>query len=316
MDETVTATAPGKVILFGEHAVVYGRPAIAAPVHQVRATAMVAPGAAGRGLWLVAADLGRVTPLAEAAADDALALIARLTLARLDAPVPDATLTVHSTIPIASGMGSGAAVSTAAARALAAFVGCELPPEIVSALVYEVEKLHHGTPSGIDNTVVVYGLPVYFVRGAPPETFQVGLPLHLVIGDTGGASPTRVAVGEVRRAWERDPAHYERLFDQVGDVAQQARTLIESGGDRSELGGLMNRNHDLLCEMGVSSPALERLTAAARAAGALGAKLSGAGRGGNMIALVEPACAAAVSEALRRAGAVRVIQTRVSHETR
>jgi mevalonate kinase len=321
MREAVTATAPGKVILLGEHAVVYGRPAIALPVHQVWATATVAPAlhhpdGAGRDLTLVAADLGTVTPLAGAAAADPLARIVRLTLAHLGAPVPAATLSVRSTIPVASGMGSGAAVSAATARALAAFMGHELPPETLSALVYEVEKLHHGAPSGIDNTVVVYELPVYFVRGAPPQTFQVNLPLHLVIGDTGIASPTRVAVGQVRRAWEQDPARYEDLFDQVGAGVQRARTLIESGGDRAELGALMDRNHDLLREMGVSSPALERLTAAARAAGALGAKLSGAGRGGNMIALVEPASAATVAEALRQAGAVSVIQTSASHETR
>ena len=153
MNRSVTATAPGKVIIFGEHAVVYGQPAIAAPVHQAQATATVEPGEPGSGLILSAADLDLVLPLTEAPKDDPLAAMARLTLAYLDAPAPDATLTVRSTVPIASGMGSGAAVSTAIVRALAAWMGRELRADVVSGLVYEVEKLHHGTPSGIDNTV-------------------------------------------------------------------------------------------------------------------------------------------------------------------
>ena len=77
-------------------------------------------------------------------------------------------------------------------------------PADISALVYEVERLHHGTPSGIDNTVVVYGQPVYFVRGQPPQTFHIGRPFTLAIADTGIHSPTKVAVGDVRRAWERE----------------------------------------------------------------------------------------------------------------
>jgi mevalonate kinase len=305
----VTATAPGKVIIFGEHAVVYGQPAIAAPVHQAQATAIIEPGEPGSGLVLSAVDLGRVLPLAEAPEDDPLAAITRLALAHLDAPAPDARLTIRSTLPIASGMGSGAAVSTAIVRALAAWVGRELRAETVSSLVYEVEKLHHGTPSGIDNTVVAFGTPVYFVRGQPIETFDVGATLHLLVADTGVASSTRVAVGDVRRAWQADTDHYEALFAQVGELVCQARELIEAGGETTRLGALMNRNHGLLCDMGVSSSELERLVLAAREAGAQGAKLSGAGRGGNMIALVGPGEQGRVAGALRQAGAVRVIET-------
>jgi len=312
MNSPVRATAPGKIILFGEHAVVYGQPAIAIPVQQVQATATIEPAAPRGGLTLVAADLERVVPLADAPDDDPLAAMARLTLAHLGVSPPDAALTIRSSIPIASGLGSGTAVSTAIVRALSAFVGNVLPSETVSRLVYEVEKLHHGTPSGIDNTVVVYGLPVFFVRGRTIETFQVGTPLYLLIGDTGVASPTRVAVNDVRRGWEQDKIRYERLFRQVGDLVRQARALIEDGNSAPQLGELMDRNHGLLHDMQVSSSELEHLVAAARAAGALGAKLSGAGRGGNMIALVAPADTQRVSNALRQAGAVRVIETAVS----
>lgn len=312
VNSSVRATAPGKIILFGEHAVVYGQPAIAVPVQQLQATAAIEPALPRSGLTLIAADLERTVRLADAPVDDPLAAMARLTLTHLGVSPPDAVLIIRSSIPIASGLGSGTAVSTAIVRALAAYLGRELAAETVSRLVYEVEKLHHGTPSGIDNTVVVYGMPVYFVRGKTIETFRVGTPLRLLIGDTGVASPTRLAVNDVRRAWETDKIRYERLFRQIGEVVGRARALIEDGESALQLGELMNRNHQLLHDMHVSSLPLESLVTAARAAGALGAKLSGAGRGGNMIALVAPAKVQRVSEALHDAGAVRVIETVVS----
>lgn len=303
----VRAFAPGKAILLGEHAVVYGRPAIAVPVSQVRATASVEPTPPGSGLTLVAADLGRSVRLQEATGDDPLAVIARQTLAYLDAPEPDGVLTIASSIPIAGGMGSGAAVSTAVARALAAFVGAELSAAEVSRLVFEVERLHHGTPSGIDNTVIAYERPVYFVQGREPEVVRVGAPLPLLIADTGISSPTREVVEAVRRRWEAEPARYDFLFDRIGELVEEARDAIDAG-DLYALGMRMDQNHELLQEMGVSSPELDDLVEAARMAGALGAKLSGAGRGGNMIALVEEETDE-VEESLREAGAARVIYT-------
>ncbi|MBE9470526.1 MAG: mevalonate kinase [Chloroflexi bacterium] len=303
-------SAPGKVILFGEHAVVYGRPAIAVPVTQVRATATVKPAPPGSGLTLVAPDVGKSIFLATAPQEEPLAAAARFTLDHLSAPEPDATITVSSTIPIASGLGSGAAVSTALVRALATSLGHTLKPEEVSALVFEVEKIHHGTPSGIDNTVVAYEQPVYFVRGHHVERLTVGESFTLLIGDTGSRSPTRKVVESVRRACDRNPARYDALFDQMGDLAGEARQAIETG-DVETLGPLMDENHALLIELGVSSPELNDLVETARLAGALGAKLSGAGRGGNMIALVEDDFAEEVAEALREAGAVRVICTTV-----
>ncbi len=316
MEYSVQATAPGKIILLGEHAVVYGQPAIAVPVHQVQATVTVASAGPESGLTIAALDLDKVIHIADAAPDDPLAAMIRLTLDHLHVPAPDAWLTVHSTIPIAGGLGSGTAVSTAIVRALGAYLGRELAAESVSRLVYEVEKLHHGTPSGIDNTVVAFGKPVYFVKGQPIETFSVGTSLHLIVADTGVASPTRVAVDDVRKAWEQDTAGYERVFSQIGTIVKEARTIIETGGAEARLGELMNRNQELLCTLGVSSSERECLVVAAREAGAMGAKLSGAGRGGNMIALVKTEDQRQVADALRHAGAVRVIGTVVSASTR
>jgi mevalonate kinase len=307
----IRSSAPGKVILFGEHAVVYGQPAIAVPVTQVKATATVEAAPSGNGLTIVASDLDERFTLARAPQDDPLAAAAQVTLAHLSTSEPDAILTIQSAIPIASGMGSGAAVSTALICALAKFLGRPLEPNQVSELVYEVEKIHHGTPSGIDNTVVAYEKPIYFVREKPVERLAVGEPFTLLIADTGKPSPTGKIVGRVRRNREREPAHYDALFDQIGDIANEARGAIENG-DVEELGPLMDENHELLIELGVSSSLLDDLVETARLTGALGAKLSGAGQGGNMIALVEDDFAVEVAEALRDTGAVQVIQTQVS----
>lgn len=311
----IQATAPGKIILFGEHAVVYGYPAIAAPVQQVRATATIQ--ASDRpGVYLHLPDLGRMQSLLEAAADDALALTIHLFKEAAGlAELPDFALTVTSTIPIASGLGSGAAVTAAAVRALAHFFHRPdlAQKERVSALTYEVERLHHGTPSGIDNTVVSYEQPVYFVRQQPRnriEPFTVGTPLRLLVADTGVASPTKLAVGDVRRQWEQEPEKFNALFAGCGRIADWARLAIEQG-DLLQLGQLMAENHALLREMTVSSPELDGLVAAASQAGALGAKLSGGGRGGNMIALVTPPTEATVHSALLQAGARQVIPTTV-----
>ena len=305
----ITATAPGKIILFGEHAVVYGRPAIAAPVDQVRARAIVTaePRRMRGEVRIQAPDMDLEAYLDELEETNPLGLAVRLVLNELGVEQPPAcTLRITSSIPVASGLGSGAAVSVALIRAFSEYMGRPLPVETVSALAYEVEKLHHGTPSGIDNTVISYGLPVYFVRNQPIQLLRVPVSFTIVIGDTGVQSPTAVAVADLRRAWQADARRYEPLFDDAAAIAMQARELIETGRPQA-LGPLMDENQDLLGAMGVSSPELEHLVAAARAAGVLGAKLSGAGRGGNMIALVDPENASQVVQALRSAGAARTV---------
>ncbi len=304
-----TGSAPGKIILFGEHAVVYARPAIAVPVAHVRAHATLTARADGRAV-IDAADLRRTYDLREARADDPMATLIRLACARLGVPPQGFTARIHSTIPIASGLGSGAAVSVALARGLAAFFEHALSAADISALAYEIEKLHHGTPSGIDNTVIAFEQPVYFVRGKPIESFRVARAFAIAIADTGVAAPTKIAVGDVRRAWEQDRARHEALFDEIGGIAQRARQAIETGAPVL-LGALMNANQAVLRALGVSSPEIETLVAAALGAGARGAKLSGGGRGGNVIALVDRVTQDEVTRALLDAGARRVMVTQV-----
>ncbi len=308
-----SSSAPAKIILFGEHAVVYGRPAIAVPVTQVKAKASVTPDIRGQPetVRIQAPDVKLRATLDELPAGDPLAAAVRGVLSALQIEHPPAcTLRITSTIPVASGLGSGAAVSVAVMRAYSAFLGRPLPDERISVLAYEVEKLHHGTPSGIDNTVITYAMPVYFVQGEPIQILLVAQPFTIVIGDTGVSSPTSVAVGDVRKAWKVNKDHYEALFDSAGAITDSARQMIEAGLVET-LGPLMDANHGILVKMGVSSPELDRLVAAARKAGALGAKLSGAGRGGNMIAIATAKSAPAIARALEEAGAVRTIITKV-----
>jgi mevalonate kinase len=306
----ISASAPAKIILFGEHAVVYGQPAIAAPVSSLRATATAETSEAD--FSINAGDKNFTLPsiVDSAAVDDALAQTARLVLERLNVPPPKLRITLTSDIPIASGLGSGAAVSAALARALGFALGEVLENDELNALVYEVETLHHGTPSGIDNTVIVYEQPIFFVRGQPIQFLRIGAPLHLLIADTGQGALTRVSVGAVRERYEADPEAVGTTLEEIGALAREARAAIERG-DPPALGALMPRNHTLLRDLTVSSPELDRLVDAAMNAGALGAKLSGGGRGGNMIALVTPDTAETVRAALLAAGAVNVIETQV-----
>lgn len=320
------ASAPGKLILCGEHAVVYGRPAIALPLGDVRARAIISAGLPGSGITCAAADLGRSWTLADDPANPFSELISKL-LDLLALPAtPDLRITISSAIPIAGGMGSGAAIATAIMRALATYLGRDLPPDVISTLVYTSEQRFHGTPSGIDNTVIAYERPIWYVRRrndaerdeqneAPAQgeiaPVSIAAPFTLLIGDTGIRSPTRLPVGEVRQRWQSDPLRYEAIFDAIAGVVADTRSALATG-DLSALGQLLDANQSLLTQLGVSSPELDRLIDAARAAGATGAKLSGAGWGGVMFALASAATQEHIAAALITAGAARVLATTVA----
>lgn len=315
------ASAPGKVILCGEHAVVYSQPAIALPLPDLRAMAVVTQ--TGSNEFVIELpDLGeRVT--ARDHPDHPVIQLARSTAEQIGLQsLPHITLSLQSLIPIASGMGSGAALGAALVKVIAAYSGSELPPQTVSRLVYESERFFHGTPSGIDNTVVSYEQAIWFERTthngrlstndqpapATIEPITIGRSFWLVIGDTGVWAPTHLTVGGVRQRWQRDPDHYNALFAAIGDVVRSARSAL-AAGDLAELGALLDQNQTLLEQIGVSSPQLERLIAAARRSGALGAKLSGGGGGGIMLALTDEATHDRVAAGVRSAGAARVIST-------
>jgi len=338
--KAATGVAPGKLILLGEHAVVYGHPAIAVPLKQLCAEAEVSVTSAdepvavaledfeqhegkmiskpGAGVWgtqfQIPQGINMVSP-DFLASPEAAPFIKLLELATAGGRVPGKgwRMQVRSRIPIGCGLGSSAAVCAACFRAIHSAFDIECTPEKLAEQVYETERLLHGTPSGIDNTVVALGRPVLFRKGvtlhpmqAPPSN------AFLVVGYSGVRHSTREIVGDVRKAWEADKATYDAIFEEVGELTREGVEAFQAA-DWKALGALMDRNQRSLELMGVSSAELERLIGAAREAGALGAKLSGAGRGGCMVALAGDAeQAERLRTAMEQAGAALSIRTGIS----
>lgn len=310
----ISASAPGKIILFGEHAVVYGRPAIAVPVHEVQSKATISALKESNGglIFVEAPNIQLSSWMVDLEEDQPLRKAIQQTLEALDIEDFSAfQLRVNSTIPMASGMGSSAAISVAIIRAIALYFGQTLPRELISRIAFEVEKLHHGTPSGIDNTVVAYERPVFFRRGEDPQIITPGEPMIFLIADTGAPAQTVQVVNEVRERWISNESYYEAIFDQISELTILAKRAIASG-QIPVIGPLMNQNQVLLEALGVSSPEIRKLVKSAQEAGALGVKLSGAGGGGNVISLIEPSFETAVSNALVEAGAISIISTKVT----
>ncbi len=305
------ASAASKVILLGEHAVVYGRPAVAVPVSEVRAWAEVNTILSEEGICIYAEDLGRSFRLDDPPDETILPLqeAVRNTLRNLRFPIEALSLEIRlrSRVPMARGMGSGASVATALVRAIGKHLCHSIDAAQASALVFQVERIFHGTPSGIDNTVIAYEKPIWYRQGEV-VFLRPGEPLHLVIGDSGTPSRTRDTVAQVREKHRADPAAVEALFDEIARCAEAGREALEQGNPIT-LGGLLSENHALLQRLGVSSEALDALVMAARRAGALGAKLTGGGGGGCMVALAFEEDVPAISEALAAAGAQSVYYT-------
>ncbi len=313
----VFGKAPGKIIIFGEHAVVYGQPAIAIPVREVSATARVIPNLLGDPghVQVQAPGILLDSPLHDLDEAHPIAAAIHLTAGELNLEsLPSFTLQINSTIPISAGLGSGTAVSVAIIRALSSFLGRHLSDKDISKLAYEVEKIHHGTPSGIDNTVVTYNQPVFFIKDQTLQTFDVSHLFHWILADTGEKTPTRDTVEFVRKAWLEDSTRLESIFNEIGGVVKKARRAL-AAGDQRTLGRLMDQNQTLLEALDVSSTKLDHLIVTARRAGALGAKLSGGGRGGNLIALVSAENRESVAKTLSEAGASNVIATTLGKAT-
>lgn len=306
----ISVSAPGKIILCGEHAVVYQQPAIAIPVQQVASTTKIfAHPTAPKGQVWVKADAIQVEGVLESLNENhpirnAVELVKKLF--SID-HLPACEIRITSTIPIASGLGSSASTAVSLISVLSEFIDHSLSTAEISELAYEVEKLHHGNPSGIDNAVIAYNRPVFFRRGEPLEFLEIASPLHLIIANTGIHASTIEAVTGVRGRWQNDLTKYNALFKKIGEISEQVRQYLSSG-DVSHIGQLLSLNHSYLQEMGVSCPELDALVSESLNVGALGAKLSGGGLGGNMIALVNPGESSRINNALLHAGAKSTIE--------
>lgn len=267
--ERASAAASGKVILLGEHVVVHGEPALVAAID--------------RGVRLT---VEPVAPGAPQEVDDGLARALALATRLVGLEGASFTATVDGDLPIAMGLGSSAALAVALVRALAASAGRELPAETVARHAHEIERLFHGTPSGVDSTAATHGGVLWFEAGPPPRHARVALaaPVPLVVLLARTPHTTARTVGGLRERAAASPEAYTPLFRTVGALVGAAREALERGELR-RLGGLMTMNHGLLRALGVSTEELDGIVEAAFDAGALGAKLTGAGGGGAVIAL-------------------------------
>lgn len=279
-----TGVGHGKIILLGEHGVVHGRHAIAMPI-PLTIRAIVEDG--GRGCELLIPRWGVEYQLAKPKEQRrSFEKAAGAILDKLGLSGHDMRIEVFPDVPRGVGLGGSAALAVAIIRALDLHFGLKLDDAEVNDLAALSEQIAHGSPSGIDNTLATYGRPLVYRRGTPPlvETLNVPGPLSIVVGLTGSEGLTARTVANVAEARRRNPKLYEKIFDDIDALVLQAVVAIQDN-DTATLGDLMNVNQGLLNALQVSTPELERLIGVARSAGALGAKLTGGGGGGAMIAL-------------------------------
>ncbi|MGC9554756.1 MAG: mevalonate kinase [Thermoplasmatota archaeon] len=267
----------GKVILFNEHFVVYGLPAIASAIGN-KTVARVKPSPSG----LVLLDERNATPgyKSEKKTQQQESLQNIFRAMNVDGNLE---IWLGGDLKAASGVGASAASCAAIARAIADEYGLDYRDEAINRVAYEGEKGYHGTPSGLDNTVATYGGLVWFQSGEM-ERLRVPEPVEIVMGNTGVVANTKKAVAGVRERREQNREQYDRIFGQAHQLVQQARDDLVNGR-WEKVGEHMNDNHALLQQIGVSSPELDMLVDIARREGAYGAKLTGGGLGGYMVAL-------------------------------
>jgi mevalonate kinase len=274
----------GKVILFGEHFVVHGVPGIVSAIDS--STDAIVKKATKLNIKderKTAKGYGEEKRLQQ------IESIERMLKAMdLDPKMP-LDIWIGGTLPGFSGLGASAASSVAIARAISEELNLNLSNEKINAVAYEGEKAYAGNPSGIDNTAATYGGLMWFKKNPAGgqdlvERLKVHRPIEIVIGSTGKVANTKLMVEGVADRKKKDPKKYDPLFKQAENLAIAGRKALEAG-DLRKVGDLMNENHRILQEIGVSSKELDQLVDIAHKQGAFGAKLTGGGGGGCMVAL-------------------------------
>ena len=298
--EAAMGVGYGKVILLGEHAVVYGRHAIAAPI-PLAIKALVED--CEEGIHLLIPRWGVEYRLASNPSDRrSFERPAGVVLDQLGLSGRSMRIEVFPEVPRSMGLGGSAAMAVAIVRALDKHFKLGLADDEVNKLAFESEKVAHGSPSGLDNTLACYGRALVFRPGDPPlvEPLNIRTPIPAVIGMTGYEGLTAKTVGRVREAWQQDKKLYERIFDQIDALTLRGVQAIQDA-DLTTLGELMNICQGMLNALQVSTPELEKLVDIARENGALGAKLTGGGGGGSIVAIADGDTGPIVS-AIRAAG--------------
>lgn len=286
-DAESRSSACGKVIILGEHAVVYGRSALAAPTPLTVEARVVD---ATEGVRLLVPRWGleqRIAPISERPTG-AAGMVATL-LKQLDLDGRAMTIEAFPDVPRGMGLGSSAALAVSVIRALDRHFSLGLTDAAVNEFAFECERTAHGTPSGVDNTVATRGKLLLFQARAPGrsesiEEVELSRPLPLVVGLTGKESLTAKSVARVAESWRRSPDRYDAIFDQI-EMLTNAGAEAARNGSLLELGELMNLCHGFLNALQVSTKEVEELVEVARRHGAAGAKLTGGGGGGAIVAL-------------------------------
>jgi mevalonate kinase len=316
MTATITSS-PSKIILFGEHAVVYGKPAIAIPVRERTAKVKIFPkiGDMNGKILFKAPQINFEKAFDQIDDNHPFRLAVKLVTNHLKLNVyPACQIQIGSTIPLSSGMGSSAAIAVALINALFQFVGYSPNEQELAEFAYQLEIINHGTPSGIDNTVIAYNKPLFFQQNKPPQFLQPGKEYQFLIAESGIDRDTKTALKSVREKWGQDQYYHQSIFEKIGTIATKARTDFESG-NLASLGKLMIENQYLLHELGVSHPKLEALVSLAMDLGASGAKLSGGGLGGIIIILTNDETDPELSYKLIEHGASDCFPVSVRRET-
>ncbi len=272
----------GKVILFNEHFVVYGIPSIVSAI-DLKTTAVVEKHTKNQ---VILDDQRPATKgYKEEKKKHRKESLNRI-LKKMEKENHPLKITLGGNLVAASGIGASAASCVAIARAINEEFNMELTEEEINAVAFEGEKGYHGSPSGVDNTAATYGGLIWFKKGAPDvmERLKIKTPLGIVMGNTGVVANTKLAVKNVRQKKEKYPCLYEKIFTHAEQVVEHAKEALMSY-NLTELGECMNKNHSLLQKIAVSNKNLDFLVQLARETGALGAKLTGGGLGGYMVAL-------------------------------
>jgi hydroxymethylglutaryl-CoA reductase len=283
-EEGATVNAAAKVILLGEHAAVYGKHVLALPLPEAMC-ATATETSTGVRLIVNEWNFDETFESTADAADGAAAIVASI-VNELNLQDRGCEVSVSSRVPAAAGLGSSAALATVMTRAMGECFDLRLDDEAVNRIALACERKIHGDPSGVDNTIAVYARPILFRKGEPDDmtSLELGRPPPLVIGISGSRGNTRDQVRRVRARFEKNRNLYARVFDQIDRLSVAGADALRQS-DYESLGEMMNVCQGLLNGIQVSTPELERMLDMARRNGAIGAKLTGAGGGGAVIAL-------------------------------
>lgn len=294
---TGSGFATGKIILMGEHAVVYGKPAIALPFAGTTVQASIKKAAADTILSSYYQG-----SLAEAPfhLNNVKKLLTRL---KQTFQAENFEISILSTIPAERGMGSSAAVAVAITRAFFDWQKTALSEEELLSYVNFSEKIAHGNPSGIDAAATSGVYPIYFVKGQPFQAFPLNIDAYLLVADTGIKGQTRAAVKSVAQLYEQQPETTKLHMETIGKLTEQAKTAIIQN-QPEQLGFVMTQAQTALQSLGVSNQQLDDYITLSLNNGALGAKLTGGGRGGCLIVLTKDRKnAETISRLLKASGA-------------